>query len=307
MNKGIQPDWIAVDWGTSRLRAWAMGQGGVLEKRHSDDGAQALSNTMFEPVLEKLVADWLTPSRMTSVVCCGMAGSRQGWVDAGYRLAPCPVTNPLSLVRAPVNCGTMQVWLVPGIKQETPADVMRGEETQISGFLAQEPDFDGVLCLPGTHTKWVRIKGGQILDFKTFITGELFALLSEKSILRHSVAGGKWDQEAFASAFKSTFQEPRKFAGDLFMLRAQSLVADLGASAARARLSGLLLGLEISAAQRYLERGKIRIVGAENLAKLYADALAMIGVSSIHLNADTLTLSGLLQEYTRLTMLDRVS
>ena len=82
------------------------------------------------------------------------------------------------------------------MSQSKPADVMRGEETQISGYLAQNPNFNGSICLPGTHTKWVQISAGEIVSFRTFMTGELFNIISKHSILRHSVDEG-WDEKAF--------------------------------------------------------------------------------------------------------------
>ncbi|MGB0497122.1 MAG: 2-dehydro-3-deoxygalactonokinase, partial [Rubricella sp.] len=148
------PGWIAVDWGTSSLRAWAMDGDRVLDERRTDEGAGGLDPTGFERVLIGLIERWLGPQPV-SVIACGMVGSRQGWAEAPYRKVPCEPLDGLMAV-----AGTDQrirLSIVPGLSQEKPADVIRGEETQIAGFLSHHPDFDGVLCLPGTHTKWVRI------------------------------------------------------------------------------------------------------------------------------------------------------
>jgi phosphonate metabolism protein PhnN/1,5-bisphosphokinase (PRPP-forming) len=91
----------------------------------------------------------------------------------------------------------LSVHVAPGLRQGKPADVMRGEETQIAGFLALNPNWDGVICLPGTHSKWVHISAGEVVSFQTFLTGEMFALLSQASVLRHGMQGDGWDDAAF--------------------------------------------------------------------------------------------------------------
>ena len=133
---------------------------------------------------------------------------RQGWIEAPYATVPCAALTPGRLVRPQLVDARLSVHVVPGLKQETPADVMRGEETQIAGFLAQEPQFDGVLCLPGTHTKWVRVSAGEVVSFQTFMTGEMFALLSGQSVLRHGTAGDGWDAAAFAAGLDQALSRP---------------------------------------------------------------------------------------------------
>ena len=160
------PDWIAVDWGTSHLRAWAMSDGGqVLGDASSDRGMNSLAPHEFEPALLDSIAPWI--DRETHVVACGMVGSRQGWVEAPYHAVPC-APQPGGFAAPNVQDPRLRVHVIPGLKQERPADVMRGEETQIAGYLRQYPDFDGVICLPGTHGKWARISAGEIVSFRTF-------------------------------------------------------------------------------------------------------------------------------------------
>ena len=161
----MTPDWIAVDWGTSHLRAFAMQGGGDqarrLEERHSDRGMGKLSRGEFEPALLALVEDWLAspPAKPMLVVICGMAGARQGWIEAPYRPTPGTPTGPDGMQPVPTSDPRLCAFIVPGLSQMKPADVMRGEETQIAGALALNPGFDGVICLPGTHSKWVACFG----------------------------------------------------------------------------------------------------------------------------------------------------
>ncbi len=181
-------DWIAVDWGTSTLRAWAISAtGAVKAEAASRDGMGALRPGGFEPALLGLIGPWLPPQRAVDVVACGMVGAREGWVEAGYAGVPAP---PLAqgLRRAKAADPRLRVFVLGGLSQTRPADVMRGEETQIAGHLALGGTRDGVVVLPGTHTKWVEIKDGAVFHFASFMTGELFALLAERSVLRHAVS-----------------------------------------------------------------------------------------------------------------------
>jgi 2-dehydro-3-deoxygalactonokinase len=285
-----KPAWIAVDWGTTHLRAWAMGEGGaVLAHVASDDGMGGLKPAGFEPALLRLIEPWLDGP--TDIVACGMAGSRQGWVEAPYRAVPAaPLGGPLA--RATARDSLLRVHIVPGLKQTTPADVMRGEETQIAGFLTTCPEFDGVLCLPGTHTKWAHISAGEVVSFASFMTGEMFALLTEASVLRHSLGSG-WDAAAFTEAIADTLSRPERLAGLLFGLRAGGLLGQLAPDAATARLSGLLIGAELAAARPYWLGREIALIGAEHLSGLYATALSLQGAAAERADATAMTLAGL--------------
>ena len=141
-----------------------------------------------------------------------MVGARQGWLEVPYSETPCKPIFPEAIGRPDTRDQRLRVFVLGGIKQTTPApDVMRGEETQIAGILSADPSFEGVLCLPGTHTKWVRISAGEIVDFKTFMTGELFSLLSRQSVLRHSLNGAGSDAIEFARSIQLMMTEPASF------------------------------------------------------------------------------------------------
>ena len=178
---------------------------------------------------------------------------------------------------------------------------MRGEETQIAGYLADDPDFDGILCLPGTHTKWAHISAGEVVSFQTFMTGELFDLLSRDSVLRHSIGDGTAiDQEAFAGAIADTISRPEAVATQLFKIRAVDLLHGADPSVSRARLSGILLGLELAAARPYWLGQAVALIGAPALNALYEKALVAQGVvPSLH-DADATTLKGLAAAYKEL-------
>jgi 2-dehydro-3-deoxygalactonokinase len=293
----IRPDWIAVDWGTTHLRVFAMGNparaSGIIAEAVSDDGMGRLARQDFEPALLRLIGGWLDPGRVTPVIACGMVGSRQGWFEAPYRTVPCTALDGGGLARVPVADPRLSVRIVPGLNQISPADVMRGEETQIAGALALTPGFDGVICLPGTHSKWVHVSAAEVVSFQTFMTGELFALLSEQSVLRHSMATEGWDDAGFDAALSDTLSRPERIGARLFGLRAEGLIAGLSPVAARSRLSGMLIGLELAGARAYWLGQPVLIVGASRLSAIYARALSAQGVSVRQLAANETVLAGL--------------
>jgi 2-dehydro-3-deoxygalactonokinase len=294
MNEGsqINPAWVAVDWGTSNLRAWAMGrEGQVLGEAEADEGMAKLARDGFEPALLRLIGPWL--SSHPPVVACGMVGSRQGWCEAPYRVVPCAPLDAEGLVRAPTRDPRLSVRIAPGLKQTNPADVMRGEETQIAGALRLVPGYEGVLCLPGTHSKWVQISAGEVVSFQTFMTGEMFALLSEASVLRHGMQGAGWDDAAFDAGVSDALSRPDRIGARLFALRAEGLIAGLSPDAARARLSGLLIGTELAGAKPYWLGQRVTLIGADKLSRLYARALSVQGIEAKSLSARDCTLAGL--------------
>ena len=295
----MKADWIAVDWGTTNLRAFAMGPEGIRAEAMSEDGMGRLTPSDFEPALIQLIEPWLGPG-VTPVLTCGMVGSRQGWCEAPYRATPCTPMDVGQMVRVPIRDPRITVQIVSGLKQMKPADVMRGEETQIAGALALDPAFDGAMCLPGTHSKWVQISAGEVVSFQTYLTGEMFALLSTQSALRHGMAATGWDEDAFDLGVANGMARPERLAAHLFRLRAEGLIADLGPDAARAQLSGLLIGAELAAARPYWLGARVVLVGSPELTALYARALAAMGAPSQTLPAKDCTIAGLARAAGRL-------
>lgn len=294
-------DWIAVDWGTTHLRAWAMVGGEAKAEAHSDDGMGKLGRDAFEPALLRLIEPWLGHEQMI-VLSCGMVGARQGWQEAPYQKVP---AKPGDLPTVPVTTidPRLNLRIVPGLSQTTPsADVMRGEETQIAGFIAQHPKFDGVLCLPGTHSKWVHVSAEEVVSFQTCMTGELFGLLSEASVLRHSVDTGEaMDQGAFKDAVSDTISRPERLAQRLFSIRAENVMNAVDNAEGRARLSGYLIGAELAATKPYWLGQEVAIAGAPDLARTYATALSTQGVEAAVYDAAPLTRAGLARVHAALT------
>ena len=169
---------IAVDWGTSRFRAYRLGpQGAVLERADGDDGISSVPPGGFPAVLQRHCGAWMSDAPSAPVVMAGMVGSRNGWAEATY--ASCPA-SPASLAGAMLDVSD-RVFIIPGVitRGGRGPDVMRGEETLVFGTEAR----DGLVCLPGTHSKWVKLEGGAIVDLATFMTGECYGLFRSQSLL----------------------------------------------------------------------------------------------------------------------------
>ncbi|MFO1143624.1 MAG: 2-dehydro-3-deoxygalactonokinase [Amaricoccus sp.] len=291
--------WIAVDWGSSNLRAWAIGPDGeVTAEAASDAGAITLAPDAFEPALLDVVGGWLGDGR-TDVIICGMAGARGGWTEAAYAAVPCPPT-PAAFARPPVADPRLAVRILPGLRQDEPADVMRGEETQLAGLLRDEPRFDGVACLPGTHSKWAHVGGGEVISFASYMTGEVFALLAGSSVLRKTLAPDGWNADAFLEAVEDGLARPDRVPARLFPLRAAALLHGLDPVVARSRLSGLLIGAELASARPYWLGRDVVLVGADRLVAAYRDALALAGLAARSADAARLTLAGLAAVHDRL-------
>lgn len=289
------PDWIGVDWGTTNLRVWGMSQeSAVLSQVNSDQGMSGLHAEDFEPILLKNIDGWLPGSGSVPVIVCGMAGAKGGWETAPYRKAPCLPLSAKESVAPRTTDRRLSVRILPGISQTRPShDVMRGEETQIAGFLSVYPGFDGIVCLPGTHTKWVHLSAGEIVSFRTFMTGELFGLLQRHSVLREILDRSNWNEAEFALSVETQISRPESLAARIFTARAESLISGLEPAKATGRLSGALIGAELAAARTYWLGRDIVLIGPDRLADAYARALAVVGQNPRIENAARMTVLGL--------------
>ncbi|WP_299647705.1 2-dehydro-3-deoxygalactonokinase [uncultured Jannaschia sp.] len=283
--------WIAADWGTSALRLTLMEDEAPLDTRESGDGMNQLTQDMFEPTLRTLAGDWLDGP--AGIFACGMVGARQGWIEAPY--APVPCTPPTDrTIRVPTEDADLDVRIVPGLSQTAPhLDVMRGEETQIAGILRRHPAFDGIVCLPGTHTKWVHVSAGEIVSFRTVMSGEVFATLAGQSVLRHSLAGDGWSEAPFLDALSDAISRPEMLTARLFELRAADLLLGQDATTARSLLSGLLLGAELAATKPWWLGREVIVTGSAATTPAYDAALRAQGLQPIILPADEMTRAGL--------------
>jgi 2-dehydro-3-deoxygalactonokinase len=289
--------WLAADWGTSSLRVWAMDGGGrVLASATSGRGMGRLTTAEYEDALLELAGTWLPPESADRipVLVCGMAGAKQGWQEAGYARTPCPPVASTALTRVTVKDPRLEVFIVAGICQISPPDVMRGEETQLAGLTASGV-LDGTVCMPGTHSKWVRLARGRIEGFATFMTGELFAAITQHTILRHSlVEGNGFDSKAFLAGVGQGLEGSSALAATLFSIRASGLLGQDGGDAS-SRISGLLIGTELAANRALWEAGETHLVGDTGLVENYALAIRTAGGHPVVHDGEALVLAGLRQ------------
>ena len=291
---------IAADWGTSNLRIWGIDhRGQVIGSINNGKGMASLIPSEFEPYLISLIESWLPKegNAKCPIIICGMAGAKNGWKEAAYLKAPCPPINKKKIIQVETDDQRISVSIVPGIMQTSPPDVMRGEETQIAGYLSKNPDFDGIICLPGTHTKWVHISANEIVSFKTFMTGEIFSCLSERSILKTSVQSNDFDSTSFLEAFEDTYSNPALLSYKLFGLRAADLLENTSTKFLKSKLSGYLIGCELAGAKSYWLGQNIIMIGNNDLCILYQKALKKLGLNATIENTQNVTLNGLKQVF----------
>ncbi|MGE7371353.1 2-dehydro-3-deoxygalactonokinase [Neorhizobium sp. NPDC001467] len=298
-----RPAYAAVDWGTSSFRLWLIdADGGVVGERRSGEGMTTAAKTGFSGILESHLAALSAP-RDLPVIICGMAGARQGWVEAGYVDVPAPLPAVLTAA-AVVRDAQRDIRILPGIAQRGAApDVMRGEETQLLG--ARDPSVSGeqLFCMPGTHSKWVRLSGETVSGFASFMTGELFDVISKHTILSHALAeAGAFDgsHPAFLAAVGAVFEEPARATNLVFTVRSGQLLDGLDATGAAARLSGTLIGAEIAGGmadgwQRRKLDAPIRLIVSGRLSDLYQAAFDTLNLPYNTVDADDAVRRGLSQ------------
>jgi len=292
--------WIAVDWGTSNLRAWGIdAAGNIAFSRSSDQGMGKLTPDAYPGVLAQLLADAIDPAAPLDVLICGMAGARQGWREAPYLDAPADLSTLAARGVSPDLPGTsLRATILPGVCVRSPGaeDVMRGEETQLLGLHALQPGFEGLVVMPGTHSKWATLHGRTLTRFSTAMTGELFEVLRTHSVLRHSLQGeldGPERAEGFAAGVAQGLEAPQRLTAILFKVRAGALLAGRAAPWCAGFLSGLLIGAEIGGQRDWLSETEVPLVGSPALCKLYAEAFAMLGARTRLIDATDATLAGL--------------
>ena len=278
---------IGLDWGTSSLRAYLFDRAGnVLEARHRAYGIRSLPDGGFDAALAEIVREWPRCPRLAA----GMVGARGGWREVPYLDLPAQADAVGASLHSLIAADGEPVHLVPGLRNPQRPDVMRGEETQILGALALEPalDSNATLAMPGTHSKWVDLRGGCIVDFQTLMTGELFAVLTVHSILgaplKDGGARGAAHAEAFGRGVRLAFDSGS--AGGfsrLFSIRASMLSAALPVDDVADTLSGLLIGEEIravAAGGAFDLSAPVHLIGDEALCARYRQALQAFSIES---------------------------
>jgi 2-dehydro-3-deoxygalactonokinase len=292
------PAYIAGDWGTSNLRLRLCAADGVALESRQGPGA-ADSRGRFAEVFDELTADWRARHGALPSLLCGMAGSTFGWREAPY--LPCP--EELDSVAGSLVAARADVHIVPGMRCTNPLggpDVMRGEETQLLGAIAAMPALSHgrrLVCMPGTHTKWVALHDGTVIEFLTVPTGEVFKLLCEHSVLvRDRAAPIEHRAPDFERGLADVARHPEvSVLHRLFQSRSLRLDGQLTAESAPSWTSGVLVGTDVVGALPLFasSEGPVHIIADPLLGALYAAALAKFGRASALIPGDEAAFAGL--------------
>jgi 2-dehydro-3-deoxygalactonokinase len=276
---------IAVDWGTTNVRAWRLAADGtILERRERAQGIMVVEQGAFASVLDDFIGSWIDEGA-GPVFMCGMVGSRQGWIEVPYVPCPASLDDVVAGVREVRWRGNRRSYICPGLSCEDAQgvpDVIRGEETKALGAMEHLPAGPVDLRLPGTHSKHLRVRDGVIESFTTHMTGEMFALLRNDSILARMMEGDAIDPEGFEKGVHRS-RDPGGLLHHLFGVRACALLGKIAPHALSGYLSGILIGHEINAC---VPAQHSFVIAASDVGSLYARALALSGSAATLVESD---------------------
>jgi 2-dehydro-3-deoxygalactonokinase len=291
-------EWVAVDWGTTNVRAWGIApDGSVVFSRSSAQGMSRLAPDGYPAALTALVGN--VGSEPMDVLICGMAGARQGWREAVYLDAPADLSAlATAAVVPPMPESPLRPRIVPGacLRQPGREDVMRGEETQLLGLACLLPGFHGTVVMPGTHSKWAELDGTRLARFETAMTGELFDVLTTHSVLRLTATAGDDAHQrsaGFDAGLDVGLDAPQRLTNLMFRARSASLLSGASPDWCSGYLSGLLIGAEIGGRRDRFDGNAIPVVGSAAVSALYARGFARLGVPARVVDAADATIAGL--------------
>lgn len=283
---------LVVDWGTTNLRAYhCRDDGSIMARTELEQGIKVVAPGQYPVVLQQVLTE-LGVSKEEPIYLCGMAGARGGWMEAPY--CETPVALPALTANLLALPEPFQGFLVPGIKTvaaDGTLDVIRGEEIQVLGALGKLGLQDALICLPGTHSKWVQVRNRQIVAFMTFMTGDVF------QALEHTILQYRAEDKFYAQTFLSGLTEAQQTGGgllhQLFTARTRMLAANLTQEQVSSFVSGLLIGHELEEAETFRsDGGQIVIIGSDRLCLRYRMALEQTSVAVETLDSGMATCRG---------------
>lgn len=277
------PDFVAVDWGSTHRRIFYIADGRVSRRLVDDRGLRAISDFPAE------IAQLRDAVGAQPLLLAGTVGSNRGWVEVPYVAAPAR----LETVAAGVVRAGDGIFIVPGVNVPDPArpDIMRGEEVQLLGALALGLIGDGLVCLPGTHSKWAVIEAGAIDSFRTVMTGDIFAALQSASILSDLLVDAPLCDAVFAQGVDHGL-EASDLTAELFTTRARVLTAGLSRADAASRISGLLIGADVRIGLGHRRADVVPLIGTPSLCEFFALALQRAGRESIVIDGEAAFVAG---------------
>ena len=295
-----KPILISADWGTTSLRAFLLDRrGAIVDRRETPKGIMKVSDGDFSGTFSALTGRWLNDSPDIPVLLSGMIGSEQGWAVAPHIPLPARLADLAAALHAVPLTDKRCAYIVPGLTTvgvHSVHDIIRGEETQIVGALDDSASGESVLCLPGTHSKWVTIADGAISGFQTSLTGETLAILSDNSILGRLMENSAIDNEKEETAFVQGLTRATQHGGllhHLFGVRSQGYCRVIPRSGLRLYLAGILIGHEIRGMREIYPRLKsINIIAGQEIAERYACALEFFGLQTTRVDGAAAAFGG---------------
>jgi len=288
---------VGINWGSSNFRAFHIDANGkAIDSIEQPSGIASLTREQMVALVAEVASRWPGAGRMYA---CGMVGSNIGWSDAGYVM--CPVApDGLAGALHDVRIGDVAVRIVPGLACKRSADaapdIMRGEETELFGLLASNRlPSDGVVALPGTHTKWVRMEGGRVAEFMTAMSGEIFDRLTAAGLLASIVDGPAAAGDVFRDGVRNGYGGALGLGTLLFGARAKVIRGELARADGASYLRGLLIGAEIADARALFPEAAhatIPLVGSGPVCALYAQALSIVGLEGQGVDARGASVDG---------------
>lgn len=294
----MKREWIAIDWGTSNFRAWLLAGNDVLDKRSASAGLLHVEPGRFDATLKTLLGEWVADST-PMVVMAGMVGSQQGWHQVDYCPLPAGADSLLAHRKKFTTSWGSDAWIVPGLCKSSSGDmpdVMRGEEIQLLGLSLLEDIENFQAILPGTHSKHVRMQQGQVVDFSTYMTGELYQVLISHSILGRGLPDAAPDDKAFLLGVEVS-RRHAALSQLLFSARTLRLSGEIPAESVGDYLSGLLIGLELTPDNT----GPVWLVGSAGLTRRYQLAANVFGIQTCCIDGDRCFIAGMRSLQQRLT------
>ena len=292
---------IAIDWGSTSFRAYLLDNSGqLIDKNSSVYGVFKLVES-FENTLKSSCAEWFAQYEISQIYIAGMAGSRNGWLEAAYVACPANENSITDLCVHPNSSLPYKISIIPGVMGTSPSgftDVMRGEETQLLGVLDEN---EAVACLPGTHSKWVHLKDEKIQSFATLVTGELFELVQKNSSIGSLISDSdrqELDEQSFELGVKD-FTEANEITEtsllhSLFSVRAKAVTDQLNVSSMYSYLSGMIIADEVySALKMFKHQSKVILITDKKLRLPYEKVFKHFGIKFSFVESESAFLQGM--------------
>lgn len=282
-------DWIAVDWRTAEVRVWIMGSEGMVERLIVNRGAAGLDGSGYEAALGSLIAAYLDDDDATDILITGEPAAPGRWADAPARAVPCTPPGGPDCVAAPVHDPRLNIRLVTGVMQRTPAGLMQADALRISGLLGKDSDFDGVICLAGARSHWVQVSAGEIVSFQGFLTMDMAMAIC--GALELSIAGHR-PGEGFDAMVEDVMARPQALAQKIGSIEAQKRLSGAGDADLADGIFGAYLGAELAATKPYWLGQRVALIGSEDMVALYHPALEAQGIVPEVYDEEALLISG---------------